>query len=216
MKRAIKGSGRAPGNPCGGLRLRGRRRCRPGREAADQLGRDQHVGAFVLATLWITKWAASRTRSAADFYTAGGGITGFQNGLAIAGDYMSAASLRHGADVRHHRLPHVLMRFFHRAQCEAGPASRCSRPPPWIGSCCVLIFFIGFGACAGCVLTATARVHRARGPPASIKGGAGAADMAAVLVAKSVGGTWSRLHLGGGLRDHPGMVARLTLSAHRP
>jgi cation/acetate symporter len=48
--------------------------------------------AFVLATLYITKWAAKRTRSAADFYTAGGGITGFQNGLAIAGDYMSAAS----------------------------------------------------------------------------------------------------------------------------
>ncbi|WP_322998885.1 cation acetate symporter [Castellaniella sp.] len=47
---------------------------------------------FVLLTLWITKWAAKRTRSAADFYTAGGGITGFQNGLAIAGDYMSAAS----------------------------------------------------------------------------------------------------------------------------
>ncbi|MDM0043081.1 cation acetate symporter [Variovorax dokdonensis] len=48
--------------------------------------------AFVVATLFITKWAAARTRSAADFYTAGGGITGFQNGLAIAGDYMSAAS----------------------------------------------------------------------------------------------------------------------------
>ena len=47
---------------------------------------------FVLFTLWITKWAAGRTKSAADFYTAGGGITGFQNGLAIAGDYMSAAS----------------------------------------------------------------------------------------------------------------------------
>ena len=47
---------------------------------------------FVAATLWITKWAAGRTKSAADFYTAGGGITGFQNGLAIAGDYMSAAS----------------------------------------------------------------------------------------------------------------------------
>lgn len=47
---------------------------------------------FVIATLWITKWAAARTRSAADFYTAGGGITGFQNGLAIAGDFMSAAS----------------------------------------------------------------------------------------------------------------------------
>jgi cation/acetate symporter len=49
-------------------------------------------GVFVAFTLWITKWAASKTKSAADFYTAGGGITGFQNGLAIAGDYMSAAS----------------------------------------------------------------------------------------------------------------------------
>ncbi|MBV8686289.1 MAG: cation acetate symporter [Alphaproteobacteria bacterium] len=48
--------------------------------------------AFVLLTLGITRWAAKRTRSRADFYTAGGGITGFQNGLAIAGDYMSAAS----------------------------------------------------------------------------------------------------------------------------
>ena len=48
---------------------------------------------FVLITLFITKWAAARTKSAADFYTAGGGITGFQNGLAIAGDYMSAATL---------------------------------------------------------------------------------------------------------------------------
>ena len=49
-------------------------------------------GGFVLLTLWITKWAAAKTKSASDFYTAGGGITGFQNGLAIAGDYMSAAS----------------------------------------------------------------------------------------------------------------------------
>ena len=48
--------------------------------------------AFVVGTLFITKWAAARTKSAADFYTAGGGITGFQNGLAIAGDYMAAAS----------------------------------------------------------------------------------------------------------------------------
>ncbi|HVL21522.1 MAG TPA: cation acetate symporter [Amaricoccus sp.] len=47
---------------------------------------------FVVLTLFITKWAASKTKSAADFYTAGGGISGFQNGLAIAGDYMSAAS----------------------------------------------------------------------------------------------------------------------------
>ena len=49
-------------------------------------------GTFVVGTLFITKWAASKTKSAADFYTGGGGITGFQNGLAIAGDYMSAAS----------------------------------------------------------------------------------------------------------------------------
>jgi cation/acetate symporter len=47
---------------------------------------------FVAGTLFITKWAAAKTKSAADFYTGGGGITGFQNGLAIAGDYMSAAS----------------------------------------------------------------------------------------------------------------------------
>lgn len=49
--------------------------------------------AFVGATLGITYWAAKRTKSASDFYTAGGGISGFQNGLAIAGDYMSAATL---------------------------------------------------------------------------------------------------------------------------
>jgi cation/acetate symporter len=48
--------------------------------------------AFVLLTLGITRWAARHTRTATDFYTAGGGITGFQNGLAIAGDFMSAAS----------------------------------------------------------------------------------------------------------------------------
>ncbi len=47
---------------------------------------------FVMGTLGITYWAAARTKSAKDFYAAGGGITGFQNGLAIAGDYMSAAS----------------------------------------------------------------------------------------------------------------------------
>lgn len=47
---------------------------------------------FVAFTLLITWWAARRTRTAKDFYTAGGGITGFQNSLAIAGDYMSAAS----------------------------------------------------------------------------------------------------------------------------
>jgi cation/acetate symporter len=48
--------------------------------------------AFVLLTLGITYWAARSTRSTSDFYAAGGGITAGQNGLAIAGDYMSAAS----------------------------------------------------------------------------------------------------------------------------
>ncbi|HLO26089.1 MAG TPA: cation acetate symporter, partial [Geobacteraceae bacterium] len=43
-------------------------------------------------TLGVVVWAAKRTTSAADFYAAGGGITGLQNGWAIAGDYMSAAS----------------------------------------------------------------------------------------------------------------------------
>ena len=47
---------------------------------------------FVAITLGITYWAAKRTKTATDFYAAGRGITGFQNGLAIAGDYMSAAS----------------------------------------------------------------------------------------------------------------------------
>jgi len=47
---------------------------------------------FVSGTLVITWWASKHTQTASGFYTAGGGITGFQNGLAIAGDYMSAAS----------------------------------------------------------------------------------------------------------------------------
>ena len=47
---------------------------------------------FVAATLAISYWAAKRTRSSKDFYTAGGEITGLQNGAAIAGDFMSAAS----------------------------------------------------------------------------------------------------------------------------
>lgn len=47
---------------------------------------------FVVFTLFITWWAARRTQTTKDFYAAGGNITGFQNGLALAGDYMSAAS----------------------------------------------------------------------------------------------------------------------------
>ena len=47
---------------------------------------------FVAGTLYITYWAAKQNKSTKDFYTAGGSISGFRNGLAIAGDYMSAAS----------------------------------------------------------------------------------------------------------------------------
>ena len=47
---------------------------------------------FVVSSLGITYWAAQRTKSTAEFYTAGGNISGFQNGLALAGDFMSAAS----------------------------------------------------------------------------------------------------------------------------
>src|SRR5579871_3911625 len=51
------------------------------------------VFAVVVAiTMYVTYVAAKRIRSASDFYTAGGGISGFQNGWAIAGDYLSAAS----------------------------------------------------------------------------------------------------------------------------
>ncbi|MBS1190844.1 MAG: cation acetate symporter [Rhodocyclaceae bacterium] len=69
----------------------------PAIEAAEKQATNWHAIImfllFVGMTMGITYWAASRTKSTADFYTAGGGITGFQNGLAIAGDYMSAATL---------------------------------------------------------------------------------------------------------------------------
>lgn len=47
---------------------------------------------IVFITLLITFWASKRTQTTGDFYTAGGGLTGFQNGIAISGDYLSAAS----------------------------------------------------------------------------------------------------------------------------
>src|SRR6478672_10921473 len=47
---------------------------------------------FVVSSLGITYWAAKRTKNTEQFYTAGGNISGFQNGLALAGDFMSAAS----------------------------------------------------------------------------------------------------------------------------
>lgn len=56
------------------------------------------ITAFILfviivgITLMITYWAAKRTKTASEFYTAGGGLNAWQNGLAIAGDYLSAAS----------------------------------------------------------------------------------------------------------------------------
>ncbi|BCJ88455.1 solute symporter family protein [Effusibacillus dendaii] len=48
--------------------------------------------AIILVTLLITYFAARRNKSTSEFYVAGGNITAWQNGLAIAGDYMSAAS----------------------------------------------------------------------------------------------------------------------------
>ncbi|MGP2769510.1 cation/acetate symporter ActP [Serratia ureilytica] len=75
----------------------------PGLAYADAIGGEVHrqplniqaIVMFILfvgATLYITYWASKRTRSRQDYYTAGGRITGLQNGLAIAGDFMSAAS----------------------------------------------------------------------------------------------------------------------------
>ncbi|RTF01976.1 cation/acetate symporter ActP [Serratia marcescens] len=75
----------------------------PGLACADAIGGEGHrqplniqaIVMFILfvgATLYITYWASKRTRSRQDYYTAGGRITGLQNGLAIAGDFMSAAS----------------------------------------------------------------------------------------------------------------------------
>jgi cation/acetate symporter len=48
--------------------------------------------AIIALTMYVTYVAAKRVKSASDFYTAGGGVTGLQNGWAIAGDYLSAAS----------------------------------------------------------------------------------------------------------------------------
>ncbi len=47
---------------------------------------------FVGITMYITYWAAKKTKTTSEFYAAGRSVTGFQNGLALAGDYMSAAS----------------------------------------------------------------------------------------------------------------------------
>ncbi|MGH9218187.1 MAG: sodium:solute symporter family transporter, partial [Vicinamibacterales bacterium] len=49
-------------------------------------------GVFIALSLLITYWAAQRTHNTKDFYAAGRSVSAFQNGLALAGDYMSAAS----------------------------------------------------------------------------------------------------------------------------
>ncbi|WP_433548277.1 solute symporter family protein [Streptomyces sp. CA-294286] len=71
----------------------------PGWQLAAGEGASEHrpliitlFGLFVVATLGITVWAGKQTKSASDFYAGGRQFTGFQNGLAISGDYMSAAS----------------------------------------------------------------------------------------------------------------------------
>ena len=47
---------------------------------------------FIVLSFGVTVWASRRTRTADHFYTAGKSVTAWQNGLALAGDYMSAAS----------------------------------------------------------------------------------------------------------------------------
>ena len=69
----------------------------PATQTATQLGQLSPVAItffllFIAVTLGITYWAARQTKTASEFYSAGGGISGFQNGLALAGDFMSAAS----------------------------------------------------------------------------------------------------------------------------
>jgi cation/acetate symporter len=64
-------------------------------EAADTTARTLTIVlflAFVAVTLGITVWASRQTRTATDFYAGGRSFSGFQNGMAIGGDYMSAAS----------------------------------------------------------------------------------------------------------------------------
>ena len=65
--------------------------------ASDGNSGDNHISIimfvlFVSITLFITYWASKKSSTADGFYTAGGNISGLQNGLAISGDFMSAAS----------------------------------------------------------------------------------------------------------------------------
>lgn len=49
-------------------------------------------GVIIIFTMYVTYLASKKTTGTDDFYAAGRSLTGFQNGLAIAGDYLSAAS----------------------------------------------------------------------------------------------------------------------------
>ncbi|HCQ2740717.1 TPA: cation/acetate symporter ActP [Escherichia coli] len=108
---------------------------------------------FVVFTLGITYWASKRVRSRNDYYTAGGNITGFQNGLAIAGDYMSAASflgisalsLGLGLMFGTAGLPHILMRFFTVSDAREARKS-VFYATGFMGYFYILTFIIGFGA----------------------------------------------------------------------
>ena len=91
--------------------------------------------------------------------------------------------LRHGADVRHAGPAHILMRFFTVPDAKEARKS-VFWATTWIGYFYVLIFIIGFGAIT-LVLTNPEMADTVKGV---IHGGAGTANMAAVLVAKSVGG----------------------------
>ena len=76
------------------MRARGRGRLAHADDAR-QRRRSRRSSSFlviVALTLAITYWAARRTRSTREFYAAGRSISPLQNGLALAGDYMSAAS----------------------------------------------------------------------------------------------------------------------------
>ena len=66
---------------------------------------------FVAISLAVTLWAAKRgTRTASDFYTAGSGLSGFKNGLAIAGDYTSAATFL-GVTALVYTIAHMVIYF---------------------------------------------------------------------------------------------------------
>src|ERR1700722_11430789 len=79
--------------------------------------------AIIAITLYVTYLAAKRVRSASDFYTAGGGVSGFQNGWAVAGDLLLSGNRRPDIAVRLRRL-HVLGRLSGRVHYGAAADRR--------------------------------------------------------------------------------------------